>query len=108
MYILDDGIRLNAKLEMPVPAEGKHPLVIIIHGFTGHMEERHLVTVSRALNRAGFATLRVDMYGHGGSDGRFHDHTLYKWLTNALTVIDYARSLDLSPTFTCLGIPRAA
>ena len=103
MYILDDGIRLNAKLEMPVPAEGKHPLVIIIHGFTGHMEERHLVTVSRALNRAGFATLRVDMYGHGGSDGRFHDHTLYKWLTNALTVIDYARSLDFVTDLYLLG-----
>lgn len=94
MYILDDGIRLNAKLDMPSPAEGKHPLVIVIHGFTGHMEERHIVAVSKALNEIGFATLRVDMYGHGNSDGDFRDHTLYKWLTNALTVIDYARSLD--------------
>ena len=94
MYIMDDGIKLNAKLDMPVPAEGKHPLVIIIHGFTGHMEERHLVAVSKMFNEIGYATLRVDMYGHGNSEGKFHDHTLYKWLTNALTVIDYARSLD--------------
>lgn len=94
MYILDDGIKLNAKLEMPVKAEGKHPLVIIIHGFTGHMEERHLVAVSRMLNEIGCATLRVDMYGHGNSEGKFHDHTLYKWLTNAMTVFDYARKLD--------------
>ena len=42
----------------------------------------------------GFATLRVDMYGHGGSGGEFRKHTLYKWLTNAMTVIDYARTLD--------------
>jgi pimeloyl-ACP methyl ester carboxylesterase len=34
------------------------------------------------------------MYGHGNSDGQFENHTLYKWLTNALTVIDYARGLD--------------
>ena len=94
MYILDDGIKLNAQLDMPVPAEGKHPLVIIIHGFTGHMEENHLTAVSKTLNEIGYATLRVDMYGHGKSEGKFHDHTLYKWLTNALTVIDYARSLD--------------
>lgn len=94
MYILDDGIRLNAKLDLPVPAEGKHPLVIVIHGFTGHMEERHIVEVSKVFNELGFATLRVDMYGHGHSDGLFENHTLYKWLTNAMTVIDYARGLD--------------
>ena len=94
MYITDDGIRLNAKLDMPVKETEKCPLVIVIHGFTGHMEERHITAVSRTLNEIGFATLRVDMYGHGHSDGRFEDHTLYKWLTNALTVIDYAKQLD--------------
>jgi len=102
MYILDDGIRLNAKLDLPEKGEGKRPLVIIIHGFTGHMEENHLVALVRALNEAGFASLRVDMYGHGGSDGAFHDHTLYKWLTNAMTVIDYARGLDfVSDIYLC-------
>ncbi len=96
MYIMDDGIRLNAKLEMPAGyAEGtKIPLVIVIHGFTGHMEERHILAVSGALRETGCATLRVDMYGHGSSDGEFAKHTLFKWMTNALTVIDYARSLD--------------
>lgn len=92
--IMDDGIRLNAKLDMPEGSPEKCPLVIVIHGFTGHMEERHIIAVSQALNEVGFATLRVDMYGHGSSGGRFEDHTLYKWLTNAMTVIDYARSLD--------------
>lgn len=94
LYIMDDGIRLNAKLDMPEGHGGKYPLVIVIHGFTGHMEERHITAVSEMLNSIGFATLRVDMYGHGNSEGKFENHTLYKWLTNALTVIDYARSLD--------------
>ena len=94
MYITDDGIRLNAKLDMPAEHGDKCPLVIVIHGFTGHMEERHITAVSQILNECGFATLRVDMYGHGHSDGKFEDHTLYKWLTNALAVIDYARGLD--------------
>ena len=94
MYIKEDGLRLNASIDMPANAGAKCPLVIVIHGFTGHMEERHILAVSRTMNEIGFATLRVDMYGHGHSDGAFKDHTLYKWLTNALTVIDYARSLD--------------
>ncbi len=37
-YIVDDGIRLHAKLEKPEGAD-KCPLVIIVHGYTGHMEE---------------------------------------------------------------------
>ena len=94
MYIADDGIRLNACLDMPAEKREKCPLVIVIHGFTGHMEERHITAVSRMLNEIGFATLRVDMYGHGHSEGTFRNHTLYKWLTNALTVTDYARKLD--------------
>ncbi|MBE6908913.1 MAG: alpha/beta hydrolase [Ruminococcaceae bacterium] len=94
MFITDDGIRLNAKLDMPDGRSGKCPLVIVIHGFTGHMEETHITAVSRLFNEIGCATLRVDMYGHGNSGGSFRNHTLYKWLSNAMAVIDYARGLD--------------
>ena len=71
--IMDDGIRLNAKLDMPENPPEKLPLVIVIHGFTGHMEERHITAVCKTLNEIGLATLRVDMYGHGSSEGRFED-----------------------------------
>ena len=99
-FIPDDGIRLNAKLDVP---EGSDRLVIVIHGFTGHMEETHITAVSRAFNDLGCATLRVDMYGHGHSDGAFRDHTLFKWMTNALTVIDYARGLDFAKEIYLCG-----
>ena len=99
-YITDDGIRLSAVLDRP--GEGRRPLVIIIHGFTGNKEERHIVAVSRMLNALGFATLRADMYGHGSSDGQFRNHTLYKWLTNALSLVDYARGReDVGEIFLC-------
>ena len=102
MFITDDGIRLNAKLDLPEGYTGRCPMVIVIHGFTGHMEERHITAVAKTFNESGFATLRVDMYGHGHSDGKFENHTLYKWLTNALTVIDYARGLDfVSDLYLC-------
>ena len=94
MYIMDDGLRLNAALDMPADFSGRCPLAVIIHGFTGHMEERHIVETARTLNSVGWAALRVDMYGHGHSDGQFRDHNLYKWLNNAMAVIDYARGLD--------------
>ena len=94
MYIWDDGIRLNAYLDMPAGNPASCPLVIVIHGFTGHSEERHIVAAARTFNELGYATLRVDMYGHGKSQGEFRNHTLYKWMTEAMAVIDYARGLD--------------
>ena len=93
MYITEDNIRLKATLDMPEGDPEKCPLVIIIHGFTGYSEEAHIEGVARTVNALGYASLRVDMYGHGQSDGTFHDHTLFKWLTNAMTIIDYARKL---------------
>lgn len=95
-YIDDDGIKLHAKLDMPAGREegSKCPLVIIIHGLTGHMEERHIVAIAEQFNDMGMATLRAEMYGHGKSGGDFHEHNLFKWLNNAMTVTDYAKSLD--------------
>ena len=102
MFIYDDGIKLNVTIDMPEGKTGKCPLVIIIHGFTGDSEERHIVAVSRMFNEVGLATLRVDMYGHGKSGGQFRDHTLFKWMTNAMTVIDYASKLDfVSDLYLC-------
>ena len=88
---------------MPKNFAGKCPLVIVIHGFTGHMEERHITAVSSMLNQIGCASLRVDMYGHGSSGGEFRNHTLYKWISNAVTVIDYAQSLDFVSDIYLLG-----
>ena len=94
MYINDDGIKLHVELEKPDNAPPKMPLVIVIHGFTGHMEEDHIVAAAKACRNQGYATLRVEMYGHGQSEGEFKEHTLFKWIGNALAIIDYARTLD--------------
>ena len=92
-YIPDDGINIHAKLDMP-EGRDKCPLAIVVHGYTGHMEEPHIVEVAKAINEVGMATLRVEMYGHGKSGGEFRNHTLYKWVTNMLAVVDHVRTLD--------------
>ncbi|MCR5344210.1 MAG: lysophospholipase [Butyrivibrio sp.] len=91
-YIDSDGTRLHAKLDRVGTKKG--PLCILIHGFTGHMEEDHIIAAKDAINAEGVSVLRVEMYGHGGSDGEFKNHTLYKWVTNALSVVKYAKQLD--------------
>ncbi len=90
--IQDDGIALSAVLERP--AEESSPLIIVLHGFTSAKNRPHTLAACEAMRSAGFATLRFDLYGHGESGGEFRKHTLYKWISNTLAVIRYARSLD--------------
>lgn len=90
-YLGADGVQLHAKLERPRDRE-RSDLCILLHGVTGHMEEDHIVAVARAMVSVGVAVLRVELYGHGMSGGRFCDHTLLKWINNTLAVIDYAKS----------------
>ena len=107
-YISCDGIRLHCKLDRPVPEpscashSGKIPMVLVIPGLTGHMEEPHIVAIAEALPRNGYASLRVELYGHGKSGGDFHDHTLLHWALELMEVIDYARKLDyVSELYLC-------
>lgn len=92
MFINDDGIQLSAVLEKP-EAGGSCPLVILLHGFTSAKDRPHNIQAASAMREAGFATLRFDLYGHGKSGGEFRSHTLLKWISNTMAVIDYARSL---------------
>ena len=92
MILWEDGIRLVGVLERP--NQEKSPLCIVLHGFTSSMNKPHTIAACEAMREAGFATLRIDLYGHGESGGEFRKHTLYKWISNTLTWIDYAEKLD--------------
>ena len=104
-YLNDDGIRLHVKLERPEGAEenDRSPLIIFIHGLTGHMEERHIVALKDTCLQHGFSVLRADLYGHGKSGGDFHEHTMFKWLTNIMTLTDYAKSLAWADGLYLMG-----
>ena len=101
-FLKDDGIRLHCKLDKPDNTE-KCPLLLMFHGLTGHMEEEHIAGTCKAVNEIGIATLRAEMYGHGQSEGAFEDHTLLKWISNALRVIEYAETLDFVTEYYISG-----
>jgi len=88
----DDGIALDAVLERA--GEEKGPLMIVLHGFTSSKDKPHTLLACEAMREAGFSTLRVDLYGHGRSGGEFRKHTLYKWISNVMTVIREVRKFD--------------
>ena len=92
MIIHDDGIALDAVLETPETGEDRFPLAILLHGLTSAKDRPHTILAAKSMRDAGFATLRFDLYGHGESGGEFRNHTLYKWVSNTLAVIDWARA----------------
>jgi len=91
MIIYDDEIELSAELEVPDDHDG-HRLVILLHGFTSAKDRPHNIRAAVAMRDAGFATLRFDLYGHGESGGKFENHTLFKWISNTMAVINWARA----------------
>ena len=94
MFFDVGGVRLNAKLETPDNEEEKSPLLILTHGFTGHMEEPHILGAAKAAREAGYAVLRVELYGHGRSGGSFRDHNIRIWVEELTAIIDRMRRLD--------------
>ena len=98
MYINDDGIRLSAVLETPESPD-RCPLIIQLHGFTSAKDRPHNIQAAAAMRESGFATLRFDLYGHGESGGEFRKHTLWKWISNTMAVIDHARKIGYSEIY---------
>ena len=91
-YLGSEGHRIHCKLDFPV-GNDRFPLLILEHGLTGHMEERHILAVAETALSMGFGVLRVELYGHGKSDGAFCDHTVLKWVDQMLDAVDYAAGL---------------
>lgn len=102
LFIDDHGTNLHIKLDIP-ETKGTCPVLILVHGFTGHMEEEPLLAVRDAAVRAGFAVLRAELYGHGKSGGDFRDHTILKWMENAEAVTEYAKSLPFADRIVFCG-----
>ncbi|MCR5107585.1 MAG: alpha/beta hydrolase [Lachnospiraceae bacterium] len=92
-YIDCDGVKIHSKLDFPKEQKEKMPILVVIPGFTGHIEEEHILAVKDTANEAGFAVLRAEMYGHGLSDGDFYDHTLLLWMSEGMRVVRYASKL---------------
>lgn len=72
------------------------PGVVFLHGFTGNRIEAHFLFVktSRALARAGIASLRFDFAGSGESEGRFEDMSVLTELEDARAALGFLAAQD--------------
>ena len=95
--VLSRGLVLRGYLELPdgASAESPVPLLVMFHGFTGTISEKHFVLsrLSRRVVAAGVATLRLDFGGSGESDGEFVDVTPLTEVEDGQAILAYGRSL---------------
>jgi len=88
------GRQLRGMLHRPeIAGDRRPPAVVLLHGFTGDRMESHwlFVKTSRALARAGIASLRFDFFGSGESDGEFREASLETEVADAQAAADFLR-----------------
>lgn len=92
------GLTLRGYLELPdsASAENPVPLLVMFHGFTGTLSEKHflLSRLSRTVVARGIATLRFDFGGSGESDGEFLDVTPATEIEDGRAIIAFAQTLE--------------
>jgi uncharacterized protein len=64
----DKGLKLAAIVEKP-EMDGKFPAVILLHGLSGHKDQRNYTSLAEELQKAGMASIRFDYSGFAESEG---------------------------------------
>ncbi|MBP2327785.1 pimeloyl-ACP methyl ester carboxylesterase [Kibdelosporangium banguiense] len=92
-----DGLTLRSTVHIPDGSPGtRWPVVVFVHGFTSNrFELPSFVGMSRLLADNGIASVRVDLSGHGESDGDFFDVTISGEIAEARSVVRSVRAFDV-------------
>ncbi|EPP35551.1 dienelactone hydrolase family protein [Chlamydia ibidis] len=82
-------------LHTPLTRSSSYPLVIILHGLASDKvgSLRSHVRISEMLTKQGIASLRVDLPGHGDSEGQLFDFAFDQYTSSVLDIINYAYNL---------------
>lgn len=92
------GLTLRSTVHIPDgPVGARVPVVVFVHGFASNrLELPDFVRMSRILETAGFASVRVDLAGHGESDGDFFDVTISGEIAQVRSVVRDVRALGFT------------
>ncbi len=70
------------------------PLVLLLHGFTGHKGEAHIESLAELLAKNGFFAVRFDCSGSGASEGTIeNDYRFSNYLSDIGVVLDFVETL---------------
>lgn len=69
------------------------PIILMGHGFATRKDRWSTVTISEALVGEWIATMRIDFYGHGESDGKLEDITMTEAVDDVVCGVRYLQKL---------------
>jgi pimeloyl-ACP methyl ester carboxylesterase len=78
-----DGVRLAARHE-----PGCGPGILFLHGLMSDMDGDKAQALSGHVRARGWEFLRLDLSGHGRSEGAFESSTISQWRDDALLALD--------------------
>lgn len=81
----------------------KIPLVITMHGMKENRDAPIEKTVSEALVKAGFASIRFDFAAHGESSGKDYEVTTSRQVEEGRTIYEYAAKLPFVSEIVLFG-----
>ena len=87
-----DGHDISGILRIP-KEEGKHPAIILCHGFLSNKEHFLMSDLANGLSYYGFVTLRFDFTFHGESGGHAGILTLTQQVKDIRDAIDYLQKV---------------
>lgn len=85
---LADGKRVHGLLRND---DSRSPVVLLLHGLTGHMNEHLHFIGARELQRLGYTTFRFNFYGAAGGSRRLVDCTVSTHASDLAEVIRHFR-----------------
>lgn len=77
----------------------ERPLVVFVHGLTGHKNEHHFFNGARFFEKRGWQTFRFDLYGDEKHSRHLQNCTLEAHAKDLDTVIDYFKSKGVGKIF---------
>ncbi len=103
-YFFIEGTVGKISAKIIKPKRKRYPLVIFMHGFEADKDCLDFFqTISTRLETYGIGSLLFDFNGHGHSDGKFEDMTLYSQIQDAMSVIGWANTQPEVESIGLLG-----
>ncbi|MDD3647092.1 MAG: alpha/beta fold hydrolase [Candidatus Dojkabacteria bacterium] len=88
------GLGLSTIIHKP-DGVGKYPTVILLHGFTGYKDEKHIKELAEDLADNGFVAVRFDASGFAESEGTIEkDFRFSNYVSDLECVHEYLKKQD--------------
>jgi len=110
----EKGERLDYRWHPAGPGTGPHPVVLLGHGVTAHLDRPFVQALAEGMAAAGISALRFSFSGNGASEGRFEDSCITKEVADLGSVIDAVTAAGYDVSYAghsmggAVGILRAA